>query len=543
MSLPTSDEIARLVWSVSTDRTLGDRLRGTDHRVTALARIAEFGTFRVVPDLLPALVHDIGLAPHVARAINNLTEKITPSELSWLDEQVRRGSNWYLWPEAWHRLTPQDLDRVLQGVDGHVKILGLLSSHANGYVRAAAIEKLATSNSGREIPFLALRANDWVKPIATRAHALLVDRLRSDNRDDILSTLPFIIRALRGRRHEHADIVNALGSVLLVDQSDDVLSELIGFDLAVRRPVFALLFRASKSIPKRLVRAALRDKDAQIRAQAINSIGADTAFENREAILLEALSADPAPLVRRMALNTVMLEMPDRLAALFPGILMDHAASVRDLARFISANQQLPFVPRDIYLQALVGGSPKRVAAALEGVGETGDGADADVVAPFLSNDHARIRRAALRALGKLDAERGVSSAIDRLGDTSSSVRRTAIAVLSANASRVDFSVLRGRARELPDPRSRTDVLKLLIEAPKWDAVAFLLEAVADQDEAVSAAAVELIKRWLEAFNRTQTAATAAQVDRIIMLLNTVQSRLPEQLEKMLRFSTKPLSR
>src|ERR671930_2199387 len=115
--------------------------------------------------------------------------------------------------------------------------------------------------------------------------------------------------------------------------------------------------------------------------------------------------------------------MPERISGVFPQVLLDRAASVRGLARFVAGTHQLALVPRAVYVQALDASLPGQLSAAIEGVGETGTAADADLIAPFLSGNRPRIRRSALRALTRLDAERAISAAITALSDDSSSVR------------------------------------------------------------------------------------------------------------------------
>ncbi len=104
----------------------------------------------------------------------------------------------------------------------------------------------------------------------------------------------------------------------------------------------------------------------------------------------------------------------------------------------------------------------------------------------------------------------------------------------------MDFDLVNRRVRSLSDPKARRNLLRLFLDAPKWDAPAFLLEALTDPDDGVRAFAARLIDRWIESFNRNQTQPTAKQLQRIGGLLDSVSSRLPEETAKMLRFSIKP---
>ena len=239
---------------------------------------------------------------------------------------------------------------------------------------------------------------------------------------------------------------------------------------------------------------------------------------------------------------TVLSEhMPDRLGTVFPQVLLDRAASVRGLARFVASTHHLALVPRAVYIEALAGTFPGQLAAAIEGVGETGSRADADLVAPFLSGNSPRIRRSALRALAKLDAERAISAAIVSLADDATSVRTGAVQILSSNASRVDFDSVSRRVRSLSDPKARGTLLRVFLDAPKWEAPVFLLETLTDPDDSVRTLAVRLVDRWIAGFNRNQTQPTAKQLQRIGALLDSLASRMPEETAKMMRFSIKPL--
>jgi HEAT repeat protein len=189
----------------------------------------------------------------------------------------------------------------------------------------------------------------------------------------------------------------------------------------------------------------------------------------------------------------------------------------------------------------LVASLPGQLAAAIEGVGETGTRADADLIVPFLRGNQPRIRRSALRALPKLDAERAVSAAITALADDASSVRAAAVATLATNANRVDFDIVSRRVRSLSDAKARGSLLRVLLEAPKWEAPVFLLQTLTDPDDGVRALAVSLVDRWIEGFNRNQTQPTPKQLQRIGARLDSVAPLMPEETAKILRFSSKPL--
>ena len=260
---------------------------------------------------------------------------------------------------------------------------------------------------------------------------------------------------------------------------------------------------------------------------------------DRIGILERLLWHDPVPAIRRLVLAVLSEHFPDRIAGVFPEVLLDRAASVRDLARFVASAHQLSLVPRDVYLRSLTSTPPRAIAAAIEGVGETGSRSDADAVTPFLASPLPRHRRSALQALARLDAERAISSAISALDDDAPSVRSAAVTTLSRHASGVDFESVNRRVRSSPDPSVRRNLLKVLMNAPKWEGVVFLLEALTDSHEEVRAFAADLIDRWIDNFNRRQTQPTATQLQQIRELLDVVAPHMREETARILRFSIK----
>ena len=118
-------------------------------------------------------------------------------------------------------------------------------------------------------------------------------------------------------------------------------------------------------------------------------------------------------------------------------------------------------------------------------------------------------------------------------------VRRLALTVLSEHMPERIAGVF-PQVRSLSDAKARGNLLRVFLEAPKWEAPMFLLDAVTDPDDGVRTLAIRLVDRWIEGFNRSQTQPTAKQLQRIGALLDAVASRMPEETAKMVRFSIKP---
>src|SRR5262249_51260754 len=213
-------------------------------------------------------------------------------------------------------LAPSAVTRLAQAYELDASVIGLLASHANGFVRAAALEVLAQQTSGQETPYISLRAGDWVDPVAARAGELLISRLRSGNRHTVLDALPFILRVLGQHRRDHTAIERALKAVLLSDGGEDALARGRQFETSVRRQMYELLTTGGTA-SERFLNAGFKDPDAGIRMRALPSAAADPDFAHRAAILERLLRDDPDSGVRRLVLAVLSEHMPERIAAVF----------------------------------------------------------------------------------------------------------------------------------------------------------------------------------------------------------------------------------
>lgn len=77
------------------------------------------------------------------------------------------------------------------------------------------------------------------------------------------------------------------------------------------------------------------------------------------------------------------------------------------------------------------------------------------------------------------------------------------------------------------------------LAAHKWDAAAFLLEALGDAEAAVRSKASQLLDSWIADFNRSQVQPSSQQPHRIRELLDARASEISEETAGQLRFSLK----
>ena len=98
---------------------------------------------------------------------------VRPSAVRRFDDRLR-GRQWTE-PSGltgWFRVQPSDVQLLVQRCDDSRMAAALLSMHPNGFVREEAIKALASIDTGRALPYLVVRAADWVPQVRDRAAEL-----------------------------------------------------------------------------------------------------------------------------------------------------------------------------------------------------------------------------------------------------------------------------------------------------------------------------------------------------------------------------------
>jgi hypothetical protein len=504
----------------------------------ALEGIAASGERRAVRHLLFLLADRNALFPDVAAAIDRLLTGVTPAELAWLDGHARacprddvRAST-----QSWNRLNARGAREMANAATAYPGAIGMLASHGSGYVREIAVLALADIRDGRELPFLILRVNDWVPQVAAAATILLDARLVADNRRLLLGALDFILRWTTLRRRDHGAFVEATRAALLADEGAEALARAETCTPQVRRFIYDAVWRGRRGAPHAdnpALDAALRDRDVTSRSLATRWL--DALPDGPAIDRLHRLTRDSAPAIRSLALQSLAARAPAVAAAHIPVALLDRAASVRALGRFLARSLSPPLVPRAFYLERLQDRQYAELAAAIEGVGETGAKDDLDAVLPFAAAADPRVRGAVLLATARLDASLAVSMATAALASHPRS-KAAALRALRMHPHLVDVERLAGLRRAARGTDLERKLIRLLARAPKWDAPALLLDIIRDADAPARVLAATLLRHWCNRSTRTQVPPTTTQAAMLRERLHEPLD-LPPAVLRELRFS------
>jgi hypothetical protein len=125
----------------------------------------------------PAPQEPSAVARAAARTIDILVSSASIKELVGIDEAVRQTWRWRA-NELWRAIG--DVDALPMDLQHPAAVLGAISFHDDGHVREAAVRRLVALREGDELPFLLLRANDWVEPVRLMAREAVQQRLRPE---------------------------------------------------------------------------------------------------------------------------------------------------------------------------------------------------------------------------------------------------------------------------------------------------------------------------------------------------------------------------
>ena len=291
------------------------------------------------------------------RITSRLLAGLSPYDLIQLSECFARQYDWYI-SEEWEKLGPFDLP-LLTGASVESRCpaaLGLLSFHRNGYIRHQAVRLLSEQADGTELPFLLLRQNDWVPPIAFDAQVAVAQRIGKPYVHHLAGSLHLILHLGTFRRHDHQDVIRKVIELLTWPEHGDILKAAVrNADREDRRQVVRHGLEIAGEHRERLISLALESDDSLIRLNACKYVAAAFAGSQLQTILDRLLSDAFMP-VRREGLRIKTERFPDSANEVWQGALLDSSRSIRELARYSLAQcglteRNIAAIYRDVLLE------------------------------------------------------------------------------------------------------------------------------------------------------------------------------------------------
>lgn len=507
---------------------------GDSRRPSAVRRIAATGEIAALPYLRNYLLSkDRRIREAAEAAVLALIARLRPRDVVWCDQHLRES---WLMSIDWNcHLTPDRLNDIASSTGFKSAWLALASCHGSGYVRERAVELLRKLVAdGTELPFLLVRCNDWVEQVRTPAVEAVRERLTPAYAVHFVRNL-WLARRLRecGRTAQAAIPAQVDGFLAQPSCREALLAGLHAPDRDVCRASFELLVAARHEPLSHLLERVAQSPDATVRFRAA-SVAVNALVGEELKTALRVFVKDSAMPVRRTALTCLVERFPDWAGPGIEEALFDRHSSMRETARFLIGRQQPGRKFRDDYANRLGSASGWVLTAAIAGIGECGEAADAELVVPYLSDALPRNRRAALRAADRLNRSAAMPELLRAILDESPGVSRTAAVLLRQRP----FGPHSEPLLELAETAQRTHVacnlLSLIAQLSSWRAVCAMLAACSREDIEV----VEHAKLCLRVLVSRSFTPTGCKDDmvRASMLLAQVRHMLPQAVLDPLDF-------
>ncbi len=495
-------------------RRLGSARRrfwvGRADSAAILDELEQRGEPAAIPGLMAFLVGAKGgEAVRGAQVLRTLVGRVSNRDLAWLDRLVRSWA--WQFEDTWERLRPGGVKRLARVGDDAWAVLAVCCSHPNGYVREEAVRLLREERSGRELRFLLLRANDWVKPVRVAAKQAVLDRVTSEHAPRFVACLDLVANLNRAGGGAHADLVHDITALISRDESVEALrAGLAAPERRTRRLAYRVALQST--LASEAIVLGLAGDDTLVRL-----ICARRATELPLASVMAELRHDPSTALRQLGLRSLLANSPDRADTALREALLDRSGALRSLARYHLA-QRGEFDMTAFYRAAI--SERRSLYAALCGLGETGDAADLPTFERHLDDETPRVRCAALRGLARLAANVPYGQLLTALDDRSPRVARTAAVLLLRHAGGLDRETLWDKWEHPAHAHSRKQALRLIGAGRKWDAGTLVLRATRSRQEDARALAMSALRRWLARYNHTFATPSPEDLERFTQAID-----------------------
>ena len=495
-------------------------------KIEALEAIAASGEAAAIPEFAFLLTYGRGPVWHAAaQAADSLMENLSPMDLAQLDQDMRAfGPCDRRQGNLWQKLRPSDLQPFIQS-EHATTLLALASCHNNGHVREAAVQELMLQRNGRELPFLLIRLNDWVPQVRDAAAKAVRARIESAYAIHFISNLSLVFRLRTGVRVDRVFTDDILGLLKRAECKAALQAGMASKDKSVRRASFQLAAEAEPSSRSAIVRAILHDPDPVTRSWAVRHFLPDVTPEDL-ADIIEPMLSDRYMPVRRAALFAAASKRPDLAAKPLRRALLDSHVSMRETARWFLSTTGVPDA-RAFYIEAVECGADVHRYAAICGLGENGKLEDVALLTAFLNSSLPKLRRAAVYATGKLDAEGNLTTLTEFLSDAKPGVSKEALKALLPRVRHLPLEELERLFTANAAFHVRRNALTLILHKEKWRKLPVLLSACADEDAEIAGLAADALRVWFATYNRSYVEPARVDYERIKSVLLAVESKLP----------------
>jgi HEAT repeat protein len=389
------------------------------------------------------------------------------------------------------------------------------TKNPDGYKRENAVRRLGMLGNPAALPYLIVRANDWVPEVRKGAYDAILNLRKQNNVAHFITALPDLLRLERCLRADHRGLIAEVEDYLVSDENRQILiAQMTAENAIIAKIVCIIVLKRRLLGAEEAISKCLSHADVIVRSMAANNFGGlnSAAFE---AILPRALSDAYMP-VRREAFQQLLLRDRKRGLEIARTFLFDRHMSVREIA--LNNLMHAGVGVAAIYDEAFE--SAKRVrtiVCILWGWAALNRTLRVDDIKQYLNHRSPTLRRAALQALTKIISIDALPHLLTALRDEAQSVCTESsrqILKLDSVPSVEQLIPIAVGAHTLRTVRACCNIAA---GGNKWDWLHLTLAArKGESNESIVGYLDDQIRDWNDAFNRSGTQPTDRQLTAIV---------------------------
>ncbi|OPX42656.1 hypothetical protein CLHUN_34780 [Ruminiclostridium hungatei] len=464
-----------------------------------------------------------------AKALNNVLKSFEFDDIIRIDTQMRQTTSME-WSIDWREQKVDNFITSSMNTEERKAVLIFASFNPNGYIREKAVHRLGDYDG--TLPYVILRQNDWVLQVRQAAGKAFDKRLQNLSEGEMLAALPFAEKLKWSSRGSHGEYTQKFFDKLVSQEHKEDLNKGLQSDnLRTRRICIGALFEASQPDIEQALSQLKHEPEPFLRTILFERLR-KTSQDMIEASYI--MLKDKFARNRILALQYLQDKQYENIYDISMKMLLDKDAYVRALARNIIKQHSLDFDFRSVYVRNI----EQFTAAAILGLGETGQAEDTEILEGYLKDSRITVVRAALISLMRLDSEKYKTLITEKLTDSRLGVVKTAQKLI-VKYNIADYVRVFEIFKETPYEYTKIKCMAILFKASKWGRLIYMLEALSYEEDNVLKLALQSIQNWIFDFNRSFVQANGRQIDKIQMLIEKQKETLSPGLIRELLFLLK----
>lgn len=425
-------------------------------------------------------------------ALSELWSMVRPNQYNQVDKELRAGARWSASSVgAWWQLGPGAAVASLpDSVELRTVGLGVLSCHPSGHVREAALRELDTAPVASSLPFLLVRANDWVRQVRVVAYA----RLLALDEDDVehLAPLLELVQQLASQGRREPGATEHLSNLLRTPRGLAAVQTCwTSTAPSLRRAAVRFSFHESEDRDA-VLPAAVDSQDAAVRRWAVEMLSASD--DPSRVDTLRRLSRDRVPMVAVAALDALDGSIDPRDVDLLKELRCASSPGLQHTARFMLEKHFGEDSHREMYSSLLATDDDRSHLIAAIGLAATGEPEDHRPLLASRAGARSKVRQQLLGAAAGLDPAGTRSALFEDVGHELRGVSKAARELLAERVLDTDAGDI-SELLDSPLPHVRKNALLLAARLGHWVALPLILRGTRDPD--ATAEANRLLENWI----------------------------------------------